>query len=56
MNKKARLYFGVSLSVIALIIWWLMGFDFNVRGIDSTLCFISVISAFLIGVTCPLFD
>jgi Mg/Co/Ni transporter MgtE len=56
MNKKVRLYFGAALAAIALIIWWLLGFDFNVRGIDSALCFISAISAFLTGVTCPLFD
>ena len=56
MNKKARLYLGAALSLISLIAWWLTGFDFNARGLESVFCFFSVISSFLIGVTCPSFD
>lgn len=55
-NIRARLTFSAFLVVSTLICWWLGGFNFDARGEDAALCFLTVLIGLGMGISCPLFD
>lgn len=56
MGVKLRITMTIIFTVGCLLIWWISGFNFDTRGTNAAICFMTTGASAALGYTFPFFN